>query len=111
MLDADFWRAEAERLAADNVVLQAPVNRPAGHPDVAGPQVRHARDLPMHFQLATGRRRWVLPVRLPGRISVPYEGKPLHDPGQAEAVVAVEVRPANPRVITLLGTPASSSCR
>lgn len=46
-----------------------------------------------------------------GRYAAPIEGKPLHDPGQAEAVVAVEVRPANPRVITLLGTPGSSSCR
>ncbi|MGN9777670.1 SDR family oxidoreductase [Micromonospora sp. H33] len=36
-------------------------------PDIAGPEVRHARDLARAYLQATGRRRLVLPVRLPGK--------------------------------------------
>ncbi|MEV4757316.1 NAD(P)H-binding protein [Micromonospora sp. NPDC049559] len=41
---------------------------PAGRaPDLAGPEVRHTRDLARAYLAATGRRRPMVPVRLPGR--------------------------------------------
>lgn len=61
----------ADRLA------ELAVSEPAGRvSDIGGPRVRHARDLAQAFLLATGRRRWVLPVRLPGKTFRAY-----HDGG------------------------------
>nr|WP_042183923.1 SDR family oxidoreductase [Kibdelosporangium sp. MJ126-NF4]CEL15961.1 hypothetical protein [Kibdelosporangium sp. MJ126-NF4]CTQ93885.1 hypothetical protein [Kibdelosporangium sp. MJ126-NF4] len=44
------------------------IGEPGGRvPDFAGPHIHHACDFARAFALATGRRRLVLPVRLPGR--------------------------------------------
>jgi uncharacterized protein YbjT (DUF2867 family) len=53
---------------ADRLVELA-LGEPAGRvPDIGGPQPRDARDLARSYLRATGRRRPVLGVRLPGRI-------------------------------------------
>jgi uncharacterized protein YbjT (DUF2867 family) len=54
----------AERLA--DLATAAPVGRA---PDLAGPQVRSMADLARAWLTATGRRRAVLPVRLPGALA------------------------------------------
>lgn len=42
---------------------------PAGRvPDIAGPEVRHTADLARAYLRVIGRRRLVLPVRLPGKV-------------------------------------------
>jgi len=52
----------ADRLA------ELAVRDPAGRvPDIAGPAIHSARELARMFLHATGRRRLVVPVRLPGR--------------------------------------------
>jgi uncharacterized protein YbjT (DUF2867 family) len=49
------------------------VGPPAGRvPDLGGPKVRTATDLPRAYLDAAGRRRPVLPVRLPGATFAGY---------------------------------------
>ncbi|CAM01086.1 uncharacterized protein YbjT (DUF2867 family) [Saccharopolyspora erythraea NRRL 2338] len=49
------------------------VGEPAGRvPDMGGPEIRSHRDLTREYLRATGRRRLVLPVRVPGAISAAY---------------------------------------
>jgi uncharacterized protein YbjT (DUF2867 family) len=56
-------RDVADRLV--ELALDAPAGRAA---DVAGPQVRQAADLARAYLTATGRRRPIAPVRLPGAL-------------------------------------------
>jgi uncharacterized protein YbjT (DUF2867 family) len=60
-------RDVAARLA--ELALGDPLGRA---PDIGGPQVRDATDLARAYLLATGRRRPVLPVRLPGAVFRSY---------------------------------------
>lgn len=57
-------RDVADRLAA--LAVAAPAGRA---PDLGGPQVRTMADLAQSWLTATGRRRAVLPVRLPGGLA------------------------------------------
>jgi len=55
-------RDVADRLA------ELVVGEPAGRvPDIGGPQVHHTRELARSYLQATGRRRLIVPVRVPGR--------------------------------------------
>lgn len=71
-------------------------------PDFGGPQVRESRDLARAYLRATGRRRPVLPVRLPGRAFRAYrEGgnlAPEHADGTTtfEEYLAAHPDPAKP---------------
>lgn len=50
-------------------LVELATGTPAGRvPDIGGPQVRGAHELARAWSRATGRRRPVLPVRLPGKI-------------------------------------------
>jgi uncharacterized protein YbjT (DUF2867 family) len=59
-------------IAAEEVagrLAELALGGPAGRvPDMAGPEVREARDLARAWLRATRRRRPVLPMRLPGRV-------------------------------------------
>lgn len=60
-----FQSVEADEVAARLVELA--LGEPAGLvPDLAGPEIHEARDLMRGYLKATGRRRLVLPVHLPG---------------------------------------------
>ncbi|KAA5826843.1 NAD(P)H-binding protein [Saccharopolyspora hirsuta] len=60
-------RDVAERLA------ELAVGAPAGRvPDMGGPEIRSHDDLARAYLAATGRRRLVLPVRLPGAVVTGY---------------------------------------
>ncbi|WP_158848761.1 SDR family oxidoreductase [Saccharothrix deserti] len=75
----------ADRLA------ELAVGEPLGRaPDFAGPQVRHARDLAAAFLRATGRRRLVLPFRLPGRTFRAYRDGGHLAPDHASGTVTFE---------------------
>lgn len=72
-------RDVAARLAA---LAGAP---PAGRaPDLAGPQVRTMADLARAWVTATGHRRVVLPVPLPGRLARAVRAGGLLDPAHAD---------------------------
>lgn len=69
--DTSFQPIDA-REVADRLVELA-TEGPAGRvPDMAGPQVRSARDLARCHLAASGRRRLVLPVRFPGAVAREY---------------------------------------
>lgn len=59
----------ADRLAG--LALGEPVGRA---PDIGGPQVRTASQLARVYLRVTGRRRLLLPVRLPGKVFRAYRG-------------------------------------
>jgi len=62
-----FQPVDVHDVAARLVELAAA--EPAGRaPDLGGPEVRQARDLARTYLRATGRRRLVVPVTLPGRV-------------------------------------------
>ncbi|GDY28534.1 SDR family oxidoreductase [Gandjariella thermophila] len=64
--DLPFQPVDAGEVAARLVELAA--GEPAGRvPDMGGPEVRDAVELARAYLAATGRRRPVVPVRLPGR--------------------------------------------
>ncbi|MFD0361746.1 SDR family oxidoreductase [Nocardia sp. GCM10030253] len=51
-----------------NRVVELATAAPIGRaPDIAGPQVREARDLARAYLQAIGRRRSIVPIRLPGK--------------------------------------------
>jgi uncharacterized protein YbjT (DUF2867 family) len=57
------------------------LGEPAGRvPDMAGPQVSNWTDLLREYLKASGRHRWVLPVRIPGTRAV-RDGALLPPPG------------------------------
>lgn len=67
------------------------VGQPAGRaPDIAGPQVRHAGDFAHAFLQATRRRRWVLSVRLPGKVFRAYQQGGHLAPHQAVGTITFE---------------------
>ncbi|SFP75713.1 Uncharacterized conserved protein YbjT, contains NAD(P)-binding and DUF2867 domains [Amycolatopsis arida] len=75
----------ADRLA------ELATGEPAGRaPDVAGPRVRAARDLAAVFLRATGRRRPLLPVRLPGRVFRAYRAGGHLAPDRAVGTITFE---------------------
>ncbi|PRX45063.1 uncharacterized protein YbjT (DUF2867 family) [Prauserella shujinwangii] len=54
-------------------IAELALGDPAGRvPDFGGPQVRGARDLARAYLAATGRRKPVLPLRLPGKVIAAY---------------------------------------
>ena len=62
-------------------LVELALNEPAGRaPDMAGPQVSNWTDLLRGYLEATHRRRWVLPVRIPGTRAV-RNGALLPPPG------------------------------
>jgi uncharacterized protein YbjT (DUF2867 family) len=78
-------RDVAERLA--DLVTGAPVGRA---PDLAGPQVRPMAELARAWLDATGRRRLVLPVRLPGGLARAVRGGGLLSPDHADGRITFE---------------------
>jgi uncharacterized protein YbjT (DUF2867 family) len=78
-------RDVAERLAA--LAVGAPAGRA---PDLAGPQVRSMADLARAWASATGRRRAVLPVPLPGRLARAVRDGGLLAPGHADGRITFE---------------------
>ncbi|MFD1150634.1 SDR family oxidoreductase [Saccharothrix hoggarensis] len=75
----------ADRLA--DLALGEPRGRVA---DLGGPRVRSARDLAGAFLRATGRRRPLLPVRLPGRTFRAYRAGGHLAPDHADGTVTFE---------------------
>lgn len=64
---------------------------PAGHvPDLGGPDVRHTSDLARVYLQAIGRRRPVLPVRLPGKVFLGYRRGGHLTPDRAVGAVTFE---------------------
>ena len=78
-------RDVADRLA--DLVTGAPVGRA---PDLGGPQVRSMADLARAWAAATGRRRAVLPVRLPGRLARAVRDGGLITPEHADGRITFE---------------------
>lgn len=69
--DLRFQPIDASEVA--NRLVELALGEPAGRvADIAGPQVREAPDLARAYLHAAGRRRPVLPVRLPGRVFRAY---------------------------------------
>ncbi len=68
------WRVQP--VAADEVaarLVDLALSRPAGRvPDMAGPEVRPLRELVRGYLEAVGRRRPMVPVRVPGRAARAY---------------------------------------
>jgi uncharacterized protein YbjT (DUF2867 family) len=68
------WKVQpvaAQEVAARLVELA--LGEPAGRvPDMAGPEIRPLRDFMRSYLDATGKRRMMLPVRLPGRAARAY---------------------------------------
>jgi uncharacterized protein YbjT (DUF2867 family) len=66
-LEPVYAREVAERL------LELTLGRPAGHvADLAGPQVLEMTDLARRYLRVTGRRRMMMPLRLPGKAGRAY---------------------------------------
>jgi uncharacterized protein YbjT (DUF2867 family) len=78
-------RDVADRLA--DLATGAPVGRA---PDLGGPQVRPMADLARTWAGATGRRRAVLPVRLPGRLARAVRAGGLITPEHADGRITFE---------------------
>jgi uncharacterized protein YbjT (DUF2867 family) len=85
------------------------LGEPAGHaPDFAGPQVRDARDLARAYLRATGRRRAILPVRLPGTVFGAYRQGGNLAPEHAAGKITFEeylTRHPDPRSVSYRGRP------
>lgn len=68
------WKVQP--IAAEDVaarLVELALSEPAGRvPDVAGPEVRPLRDFVRAYLEAAGKRRSMLPVRLPGRAARAY---------------------------------------
>jgi uncharacterized protein YbjT (DUF2867 family) len=78
-------RDVADRLA--DLATGPPVG---GAPDLGGPQVRSMADLARTWAAATGRRRAVLPVRLPGRLARAVRDGGLVTPNHADGRITFE---------------------
>ena len=78
------------RDVADRLVTVAP-GSPAGRaPDMGGPQVRSMADLARAWATATGRRRAVVPVPLPGRLAGAVREGGLLAPEHADGRITFE---------------------
>lgn len=78
------------RDVADRLVALALGGARGRVPDLGGPQVRTARDLARAYLRSVGRRRFVVPVRMPGRAGRAYrEGRHLV-PGNAAGKITFE---------------------
>lgn len=73
---APAWRFQP--VAAEEVAVrlaELAVGEPRGRvPDIGGPEQRDLRDLHAAWKRASGDRRPLLPVRLPGKLFAAYEG-------------------------------------
>jgi uncharacterized protein YbjT (DUF2867 family) len=91
MLVPDFCIQPIDASEVADRLADLAVGQPAGRaPDVAGPQVCHARDFAHAFLLAARRRRWVLPVRLPGKVFRAYRDGGHLAPQQAVGTITFE---------------------
>lgn len=83
-------------------LVELATTAPAGRvPDIGGPQVRPMADLAHAWLAATGRRRVVLPIRLPGAVARGYrEGghlAPRHRDGRRTFEEYLDAAPAGDR--------------
>lgn len=78
------------RDVADRLVELATGWSRAGTVELAGPQVRSMADLARAWAAATGRRRAVLPVPLPGRLPTAVRAGGLLAPARAEGRITFE---------------------
>jgi uncharacterized protein YbjT (DUF2867 family) len=78
------------RDVADRLVALATGRSGAGTVELAGPQVRSMVDLARAWAAATGRRRAVLPVPLPGRLAAAVRAGGLLAPAHAEGRITFE---------------------
>jgi uncharacterized protein YbjT (DUF2867 family) len=63
-----MWAQTVAAREVASALITAALDRPAGRlPDLAGPRVEHMEDLVRQLLQARGRRRLIVPVRLPGR--------------------------------------------
>jgi len=86
---ARFQPVDVRDVAARLAALAA--GPPAGRaPDLGGPQVRDMADLARAWAATTGRRRAVLPVRLPGRVARAVREGGLLAPAHADGRVTFE---------------------
>jgi uncharacterized protein YbjT (DUF2867 family) len=79
------------------------VRPPAGHvPVMGGPQVRPLTDLARGYLKATGRRRWIVPFRLPGKAFRAFRAGYHHAPDHADGKITfeqhLEVFPAGKKI-------------
>ena len=80
----------AVRDVADRLV-QLAIRAPSGHArDLGGPEVRTVRDLAEAYLRVTGRRRLLLPVRLPGKVFHGYRHGEHLTPHHAEGRITFE---------------------
>lgn len=95
----------AVRDVADRLVELA-IRAPSGHVrDFGGPEVRTVRDLAQTYLRATGRRRLLLPVRLPGKAFHGYRDGGHLTPQHAEGRITFE------KYLTTQSAPARISYR
>jgi uncharacterized protein YbjT (DUF2867 family) len=98
---ARFQPVDTDEVAAR--LAELTLGAPAGLvPDLAGPRVYHMAELVRSYLRATGRRRLILPVRVPGRAAKAIRAGALLAPGAApgtrtwEEFLAAQVsQPAN----------------
>ncbi|MFD2077577.1 SDR family oxidoreductase [Actinopolymorpha cephalotaxi] len=82
----DFQPVDAGEVAGRLASLA--IARPVGRaPDFAGPEVRHAGEFAAMFLEASGQRRRILPIRLPGRTFGAYRAGAHLAPDQAAGKV------------------------
>ncbi|NUU25144.1 MAG: hypothetical protein HOV68_27125, partial [Streptomycetaceae bacterium] len=75
---------------ADRLVELA-LGAPAGHvPDMGGPHVYEASDLARSWLRAAGKKRWVLPTRIPGKAGAGFRSGALTTPRNAVGVKSWE---------------------
>ena len=87
--DLPFQPVDVRDVAAE--LVRVATGDPEGRaPDVAGPEVREARDLARSFLSAVGRRRRVLPVRFPGAVFAAYRDGGHLAPGRAVGRITFE---------------------
>jgi uncharacterized protein YbjT (DUF2867 family) len=76
--------------AAERLVELVAAPRPGRAPDLGGPQVRSMADLARAWLTARGKRRAVVPVRVPGRIAAGYRAGGHLAPEHADGTVTFE---------------------
>lgn len=90
-------------------MVELALDNPAGRaPDLGGPQVRHTRDLARAYLSATGRRRAVVPIPLPGKAFRAYREGGNLTPEHADGKVTFEEYLADypePRHVSYRGKP------
>lgn len=102
--DFSFQPIDVREVAGRLVELAT--GAPAGHvPDLGGPHVRHTSDLARAYLRSIGRRRRVLPVRLPGKVFRGYRQGGHLTPDRADGRITFE------EYLTEHSAPASLSYR